>query len=89
MASEIPKEDRNWRIERKLDSITEKVGAVQITLAAQHEVLAEHVRRTNILEAKIEPIQKHVSRVEGALKLIGILGVIATILESIHFLFSK
>ncbi len=71
------------RFEFKLDKIDQRINNVDVTLAAQHEVLKEHVRRTNLLEEQIKPIEKHVSMVNGAIKFIGLLGVIAAIIEAV------
>lgn len=73
----------NNRVEAKLDTIVSDVNSMKITLASQHVVLDEHVRRTNLLEADLKPIKKHVYMVEGALKFIGLLGILAGIMEAI------
>lgn len=67
------------RIEKKLDDSNEHLASIDLTLMEQHISLREHVRRTNLLEAKLIPIERHVSRVEGAIKLISILAMIAAI----------
>lgn len=77
------------RVEDKLDSIIKDIGSINVVLAAQHETLKEHIRRTEILEREIEPIKKHVAMVHGGMKLIGLLSVIAAIVESIVQVISK
>jgi len=73
------------RIEKKLDRLDERLGSIDKTLVAQHVSLEEHIRRTEILESKVEPIEKHVAMINGALKLFGMLcmvgGLIAAILK--------
>lgn len=69
------------RIESKIDGIKDHMAEMNTTLAKQSIILDEHVKRTNLLEAKIEPIEKHVHMVNGALKLIGGLAVLASIVE--------
>jgi hypothetical protein len=76
-------DDRIIRIEDKIDKVMEHTSSIDITLAKQHVILEEHVKRTNLLEEKLEPIQKHVNMVHGALKLIGLIATIAAIGESI------
>lgn len=71
----------------KWDSIVDRLGKIDTTLASQHEVLKEHVRRTQLLEEEVKPIKKHVAMIEGAMRLIGLVGVLATIVEVIHILF--
>lgn len=72
-------EDRLMRIEEKVDQVSEKIGEINSTLSAQHVSLKEHIRRTNILEKKIEPIEKHVNMVSGIVKLIMIASAVAAI----------
>lgn len=74
-------EDIIIRIENKVDKISDKIGSIDSTLAAQHESLKDHIRRTELLEADVAPIKKHVAMVSGALKLVGLVGIIATIAE--------
>ncbi len=72
------------RFEAKLDKIDDNIGRIDITLASQHEVLKEHIKRSNMLEAQMAPIQAHVSKVEGAIKLISILAMIAAIISVVY-----
>lgn len=71
------------RLESKIDSINEKIHSIDTTLAAQHESLRDHIRRTEILEEEIKPIKKHTERVSGAVAFISFLGVLAAIVETI------
>lgn len=76
-------EDRLIRIEDKLDKVSDKLGSIDSTLAAQHVSLEMHIKRTDLLEAQIEPIKKHVAMIQGALKLIGLVSVAAGVVEGI------
>lgn len=67
----------------KIDKIVEKISNIDVTLAKQSVILEEHVRRTNLLEQKIEPIENHVAMVNGALKLLGVLAMIFGLVEVI------
>lgn len=76
------------RIESKIDTLTEHVQEINITLAKQHVTLEEHQRRSaaneravELLEAKIEPLAKHVLMVNGVVKFIITLSAIAAIIE--------
>jgi len=68
-------------IENKLDRIDARLNSIDVTLVAQHVSLKDHIRRTEILENEVKPIQKHVAMVNGALKFIGLLGILAGVLE--------
>ena len=71
------------KIEQKIDKISDKVEIINVTLAGQHETLKEHIRRTEILEDQIRPIQKHVTIVSTGLRLIGLLiagGLLSTLI---------
>lgn len=60
-----------------LDKIVEHLGRIDVTLMRNTVTLEEHVKRTNILEDRIKPIEKHVFMLQGALKLIGGLAILA------------
>lgn len=69
---------RSQRIEDKIDKIQEDIGEINKTLVAQHGSLAEHIRRTNLLEKKVDPMY-NVFR--GGVALIGLITVAAAIAE--------
>lgn len=71
----------------KLDKISDKLSKIDVTLAAQHVTLLEHTKRSTMLEEDLKPIKKHVAMVEGALKLLGLLGLLASIFEAVHMVF--
>ncbi len=71
------------RIEDKIDRIDDKISNIDSTLAAQHVSLKDHMRRTDLLEQTIRPIEKHVYMVNGVLKAIGILAMLAAIIETV------
>lgn len=75
------------KIQDKLDRIIDVQGKQETTLARLTVTVEDHVRRTNMLEDDIKPIKRHVAMVEGAMKLIGLLSMIAVIIETIHLVF--
>lgn len=76
-------DDRLERIEVKIDKIATRMGNVDVTLAKQHVSLTEHIKRTKQLEDRVEPIERKVWAVDGVLKLVGILGIVFGICESV------
>jgi hypothetical protein len=79
--------------ERMADDITE----IKITLVEQHASLKEHIRRSDLLEehlelvrAEIAPVQAHVNKVQGAVKLAfgisGLVALLAGIIRIIEFI---
>jgi hypothetical protein len=60
-------------IDAKIDKLVDKVDSIDRTLVRNTVTLEEHVRRTSMLEDKLVPIEKHVSMVQGAIKLLAIL----------------
>lgn len=70
-------------VDQKLDKIVDTLGQQAITLERLTVTVEDHVRRTNILEADIAPIKRHVWMVNGALKLIGLLATFAAIAEGL------
>lgn len=70
-------------IKNNIKEINSSMREIDKTLVKQEAQLAEHIRRTNLLESKIEPVEKHIHMVNGALKLLGILSIVVGIIASI------
>jgi hypothetical protein len=75
----------------KQEKISENISDIKVTLGKQEENIAHHIKRTDLLEENIKllkdeltPVKEHVNRVEGALKLLGGVGVFATIGKFIY-----
>ena len=78
------------KLETKIDLIGERLNSMDKTLIKQEINLSEHMKRSlaneesvKILSNELKPIRTHVNHVEGALKLIGLLGVIMGIISGI------
>ena len=71
------------RLEQKIDDLNHHLSSIDTTLALQHASLAEHIHRSDLLEKKLEPVEKHVSMIHGVLKFIGLLGILAGIASTI------
>lgn len=71
------------KLESKIDIISEKITNIDVTLGKQSVILDEHIRRTNILEEKLAPVEKHVHMVNGALKLIGFIALFVGIIQGL------
>lgn len=67
---------QHQELDKRLDNI-EKV------MIAQEINLKEHMRRTDILEESIKPIQKHVTMVEGVFKFLGLLSLLIGIVSGV------
>lgn len=85
-----PQHSRLSKIEDKIDKMFDKVSTIDSTLGLQHEVLKEHIRRTEILEQRIEPIEKRFLMLLGSIKVIGagitVISLIAAIAEILSYL---
>jgi len=58
------------RLEEKLDKIVEQIAEINVTMARNTASLDEHIRRTNMLEEKLEPVEKHVLMVNSITKFV-------------------
>ena len=76
-------DDKITRIEDKIDKLGGHLSSIDVTLARQEASLSEHIRRTALLEDKIEPIENHVSMVSGIVRFIGIVATVAAIGEGL------
>lgn len=72
-------DQRIERLETKIDQVLEQQTEMTVTLAKQHEQIAYHIRRTDLLEQQFKPVIKHVALVEGVGKLVGFGAAIAGI----------
>lgn len=68
-------------VDNKLDRLQEDVSEIKTHLAVYNALLDTHIKRTDLLEKRVAPIEKHMVMVSGALKLLGILAAIAAIVE--------
>lgn len=75
--------DDFFRLENKIDKLDSRLDKIDITLAKQHEQIAIHIKRSDLLEQQVEPIKTQVAMVSGAMKLLGLLAIITAIGESI------
>ena len=72
------------RIEDKIDDARVHLSSIDKTLAEQHISLKDHMRRTEILETQLEPIKTQLSMAAGAIKVLGIVASLLTLLEAIR-----
>lgn len=72
------------RIENKVDATKEHLANIDKTLIAQHISLKDHIRRTELLETTIKPIQSKLDMAAGAIKVLGLVATLLTILEAIR-----
>jgi len=78
------------KLYEKHSEVVDEIKEVKVILARQDLQLAEHIRRTELLEEGLElvrndikPLQKHIDYINGGLKLLGLLSLIAGIAVSI------
>ena len=83
-------EDKLDKIEGKLDKLDNRLDSMDIHLARQGKDLSYHIKRTDLLEESVkevkkelEPIKAHVSRVDGALRFLGVISLLISILGGI------
>ena len=82
--------DKLVSIEAKVDEQGKVLVSVDKTLALQAQQLETHIKRTELAEANLEllrkefkPIQRHVEFLNGASKLLTLLGVVSGIVYSV------
>lgn len=73
----------NEKLENKLDKIVDHISSIDITLAKQQVTLDDHIRRTEILEDALKPIQRQYWVRSGIVALIGLLAAILSGLAGI------
>lgn len=83
------------KIDTKLDGLVAKTTEIEKHLAVYNKELERHIEGTvqnreaiKLLDKKLSPIQSHVDRIDGALKLIGIVSILVGIAVGIANLLS-
>jgi uncharacterized coiled-coil protein SlyX len=76
-------DERLERIENKLDRVVDTMGEINATTAKQQVSLDYHIKRTNLLENKLKPVEDHVAMVGSFFKLIAGLSGVAIIIGTI------
>ena len=82
------------KIDKSLESIHTRLNSIDVKLAKQQCHLESQVERCKLIEDDVEqikhsirPLQVHVSRVEGGVKVLGILSVLLGIVASLFGFF--
>lgn len=77
-------------MEKKLDKIADDMADIKIDIAEIRKDINYHIMRTDIAESRIEmlrnelrPVEVHVERMNGALKLLGVLSLIAGLIAAV------
>lgn len=73
----------------KLDKIDEKQTEHTVQLAINSQILAEHHKRSTMLEERMKPIENHVVYIRKTLKMLGAIIATATSIAGIISLFTK
>lgn len=77
-------DDKQW-VREKLEELSTNVGEIKVTLALNTQSLTEHMRRTELLEKRVAPLETVAAKWAGVFIAWGILvtgiGVVATILK--------
>lgn len=71
-------------MKKRLKRIEAHLGSIDVTLAKQSVILEEHVKRSNMLEDKLEPVERHVAMMQGGVKLTGLMAVILGVVKAIQ-----
>jgi hypothetical protein len=81
-------------LNKKLDRLDERLDGIAVLQAIHTEQLKEHMRRSDLLEKRIEqvdrelkPVEEHVVVVNGVFKLAGVLSTLLAIALAIKELF--
>ena len=72
------------RIEEKIDRLDLRLDGVDKTLVRQNSELESHIKRTELLEGRIDPLEKYVWMAIGG---IGLLSILATAFALLKTLF--
>ena len=71
------------RLFDKLEKIEARLDEMAFTLVEQEINLREHMRRSEMLEQKLEPVEKHVEQVKGVGTFLTYLGIVAGVAAAV------
>jgi hypothetical protein len=72
---------------KKGEEILHRISKIEITLAEQHVTLKEHIRRTELLESKVVPLEKSSFKLDTVYKFLFHSGIVAGVVEGLHRIF--
>lgn len=76
-------------VRQDVKALDSHLSGIDKTLALQHEQLATHIMRTNLLQEEMKKVNRHIGMVEGGIKVIGSVSIVLGILELISRIFSS
>lgn len=77
------------RLHGKLDKLDDRLDSVDKTLVRNTVSLEDHIRRTELLEQALKPVQQHITMLQGALKLVILFGIVASVGASLVKIFGN
>ncbi len=80
-------EHRFDRLEEKIDSINEKLNKNNEILAINTFQLTEHIKRTALLENRVDPLEKGYMHANGVIKFFVLIGVVGAVVQVVMSIF--
>jgi hypothetical protein len=71
-------------MDKRLDNIENRLDSIDETLIKQHASLMTHMRRSDALEAQVQPMHDLMTELKGVVKFLKFIGVIVGIIEAIR-----
>jgi hypothetical protein len=68
----------------RFSRIEQEISEIKHTLNDQHASLQDHMRRSDALEAQVQPMQDLMLEIKGVVKFIKFVGVLAGIVECVR-----
>lgn len=75
--------DNQKEMSKDLTDIKVTVAKQEVHLAENKEDIRQHIKRTNILEDRMEKVNHHISMVDGVFKFLGVLATIGAVIRAI------
>jgi tetrahydromethanopterin S-methyltransferase subunit G len=76
-------------LETRLDELKDLVHSIDKTLSRNTDALEMHMHRTDQLEKKLEPVEAHVARVNGAFILLSVVSILTGVVASLYKVFAS
>ncbi len=76
-------------LDDKVEHILELVHSIDKTLDRNTASLELHMKRTDLLEKKLEPVEAHVMRISGAFRLLSIVSILVGMFAALYKVFGS
>ncbi len=77
------------KIIKDMEFVKKSLANIDKTLALQHQSLEIHIKRSDLLEQKLQPVEEHVASVKTVLRIMGWIGASGIVAVIVQYILSR